>query len=186
MLPWRSPEQVMFPTPHPPLAFSATVATALEQEGWLFANIPAGLTLGSLRGMGAPFRGERYFREFAPGVFEVPILASAVAYQPAFLPGSLNLGHERAMDLVEEFGRIVPPGVEATIGSAAGYVYVLWQHAQRTGTFPIGGYFTWTSDTSPAGHLVVGVFGSDRPIIVAPHAARGAGVGVMPLLFPKG
>ena len=168
------------------LAFSFAAEARLIQDGWLFANIPAGLTLGVLRGMGAPFRGERYFREFAPEVFETPTVASAVAYQSAFLPGSLNTAHDPALRLVEEFDRIVPAGACAALGSAASYVYVLWQHAQRTGTFPIVGYYTWTTDVSPAGHLVVGVFGGNRPIIVAPHAARGVGVGVIPLLFPKG
>lgn len=168
-----------------PLAFSLVVEARLRQDGWLFTDIPAGLTLGVLRGLGAPFRGERYFREFAPEVFETPTIASAVAYQPGFLPGSLNALHGDAVRLVEDFDRIVPAGSRAILASAATYVHILWQHAQRTGDFPILGYYTWTSDVSPAGHLVVGVFGREHPIIVAPHAASGAGVGVMPLLFPK-
>jgi hypothetical protein len=169
-----------------PIAFSADAEAALRSDGWTIVEVPAGLTLGVLRGLGAPFRGERYFREFALDVVEVPTIATAAAYKPGFLPGSLNLVFDAAARLVEEFDRVVPRGSQVALASAATYVHLLWQHARRTGGFPIAGYFTWTSDVSPAGHLVVGVFGRDRPLVVAPHAQSGAGVGVLPVLVPRG
>jgi|SRR5579859_5218811 len=168
-----------------PSAFSSDVENGLRADGWTIAEVPAGLTLGVLRGLGAPFRGERYFREFAPEVVEVPTIATAVAYQPGFLPGSLNLVFDAAASLVDEFDRVVPRGARATIASAAATVYLLWQHARVTGAFPIAGYYAWTSDLSPAGRLVVGVFGRERPLIVAPHASSGAGVGVLAVLVPR-
>jgi hypothetical protein len=168
-----------------PIEFAADVDAGLRTDGWTIVELPAGLTLGVLRGLGAPFRGERYFREFAPEVIEVPTIATAIAYQPGFLPGSLNLVFDVAARLVEDFDRLVPRGSHAALASAATYVYLLWQHARQTGVFPMAGYFTWTSDVSPAGHLVVGVFGRDRPLIVAPHAKSGVGIGVLPVLVPK-
>lgn len=157
----------------------------LRRNGWTIVEVPAGLTLGVLRGKGAPFRGDRYFRQFAQNVVETPTVASAVAYQPGFLPNSLNLRFDAAVALVEEFDRTIPSEARATLGSAATYVYLFWEEAKRTGTFPIAGYYTWTSDVSPEGNLIVGIFGHDRPILVAPHAKSGAGVGVMPVLLPK-
>ena len=165
--------------------FSPDVEAMLLRHGWTIAEAPAGLTLGALRTMGAPFRGTRFFREFAPDVFETPSVATALAYQPGFLPGSLNQLYPEASKLVEEFDRTAPSGTRAIIASAATYVWLLWQHAQRTGTFPLTGYYTWTADTSPEGQLIVGVFGRDRPLVVAPHAKTGAGVGVMPILLPS-
>ena len=56
----------------------------------------------------------------------------------------------------------------ALIVSAATYVYLLSHHPGGQGTFPNPGYYTWTSDRYRETHLVVGVFGRERPIVVAP------------------
>ncbi len=167
-----------------PTTFVPTVAEELRRGGWLIVDLPGGLMLSVLRASGAPFRGERFFRDFAPFVVETATLDTQVAYQPGLLAGSLNLRYEAAELLVAEFGRGAPTGVRATIGTAATYVQIIWAHARTTGDFPLRGYYTWTADAGPDGHLVVGVFGRDRPIVVGPHPKSGAGIGVMPLLVP--
>ncbi len=167
-----------------PAVFSPQVAEILRRSGWIIIEIPSGLTLPLLRERGAPFRGDRYFREFAADVVETPTRAGSVAYQPAFLNGSLNRRYEECEELVASFDRSVPTGCQAIIGRAAVYVEVLWRHFQATGEFPLAGGYTWTSDRYSEGHLVVGVFGRERPIVVGPHPKSGRGIGVMPLIVP--
>ncbi len=172
----------------PPFAerFRPSAAATLRQNGWHVVDVPGGLTLPILRALGAPFRGERYFREFADQVQEEPTVARSFAYRPALLEGSVNRPYDAGEQLVAELNRTVPAGCWVVIGSAATYVYLLWQHARTTGTFPLAGRYTWTVDVFPGGHLVVGVFGRERPFVVAPHPRSGAGIGVMPLLVPVG
>lgn len=167
-------------------AFNPEVAEILRRNGWTLVDVPAGLTLTELQRRGAPFRGTRYFRDFAPCVVETPTIAHSVAYQPGFLPNTLNRPFDECADLVAEFGRSVPSGCRAIVGQAAVYVEILWRHALVTGEFPLTGGYTWTSDQYPAGHLVVGVFGRERPIVVGPHPKSGRGIGVMPLIVLDG
>jgi hypothetical protein len=148
-------------------------------------EIPAGLTLPILRQQGAPFRGDRYFTEFAPEVFETPTEAQSIAYQPAFLQGSLNQRYEDSERLIADFNRTMPGACRAIIGQAAVYVEIIWHHYQAAGVFPLVGFYTWTSDRCRDGHLVVGVFGRERPIVVGPHRESGRGIGVMPLIIPS-
>ncbi|MGH2461436.1 MAG: hypothetical protein ACRDIY_21480 [Chloroflexota bacterium] len=169
-----------------PTAFSPEVAGALRRNGWTLVDVPAGLTLAELQRQGAPFRGTRYFRDVAPSVVETPTIAQSIAYQPDFLPGSLNRPFDECAGLVAEFGRSVPVGCRAIIGQAAMYVDLIWRHAITTGAFPLSGGYTWTSDQYPDGHLVIGVFGRERPIIVGPHPKSGRGIGVMPLIITDG
>lgn len=165
-------------------SFVPDVAETLRRNGWTLVDVPAGLTLAELHRRGAPFRGTRYFREFAPGVVESPTIAQSVAYQPGFLPGTLNRRFDECARLVAEFGRTVPGGCHAIIGQAATYVEILWRHALATGEFPLAGGYTWASDEYADGHLVVGIFGRERPIVVGPHPESGRGIGVMPLIVP--
>lgn len=166
------------------ISFSPDASETLRFNGWTIVDVPAELTLAALRRQGAPFRGQRYFREFAADVVEVPTIAHALAYQPSFLEGSLNRSYAECDALVERFNQGMPPGCRATIGSAATYVYVLWEHGRRTRVFPLVSRFTWSTDVCRDGHLIVGVFGGERPLVVAPHATSGAGVGLMPLIVP--
>lgn len=166
------------------IAFSPRTQTTLEASGWNIISLPAGLTLPVLRALGAPFRGDRYFNEFAADVVEAPTVAQSIAYQPGILEGSLNLSYSQAEELVAAFNRTVPDGGRAIIGQAAACVHVLWQHSQKTGQFPLAGAYTWASDGYGDSHLVVGLFGRSRPIIVAPHPKSGRGIGVIPLIVP--
>ncbi len=166
-------------------AFAPEAAAIIERNGWRILNLPAGLTLATLRQQGAPFRSDRYFKEFAGEVVETPRPACSIAYQPALLAGSLNLRYEACEGLIAEFNRSVPAGCHAVIGQAAAYVYVIDRHYTDTGSFPLAGAYCWTSDQYRETHLVVGVFGRERPIIVAPLPEKqGRGVGVMPLIVP--
>lgn len=165
-------------------AFSLEAAETLRRNGWNIVQIPEGLTLAVLRDRGAPFRGERFFREFASSVAETPTVAQSVAYQPAFLRGSLNLRYEECEGLVVEYSHSAPRGCWPIIGQAAAYVEILWRHFRDTGEYPLVGRYTWAADRYSGGHLVVGVFGHDRPIVVGPHPKSGRGIGVMPLIVP--
>ncbi len=165
--------------------FAPDLAENLRRGGWTIVEIPAGLTLALLREQGAPFRGDRYFKEFASSVIETPTRSGSIAYQPAFLRGSLNCRYEECEDLIASFNRSAPRGCQAIIGSAAVYVQILWYHARTTGEFPLVGGYTWASDRYAEGHLVVGVFGRERPIVVGPHPKSGRGIGVMPLIVPS-
>ncbi|HVC35189.1 MAG TPA: hypothetical protein VNL16_16875 [Chloroflexota bacterium] len=164
--------------------FAPDTAADLRRSGWTIVEIPAGLTLALLRQHGAPFRGDRYFRDLAARVVEAPTRTQSVAYRPAILPGSLNRRYDECEELLAGFNRSVPVGCRAIIGQAAVYVQILWCHCQATGEFPLAGGYTWASETYPEGHLVVGVFGRERPLVVGPHPKSGRGIGVMPLIVP--
>ena len=165
--------------------FSENTTTTLERNGWSVVELPEGLTLEVLRRKGAPFRGSRYFERFAGEVAETPTSEGSIAVYSGILEGTLNRRYEDCERLLVDFGRTLPDGCEALIGSAATYVYLLSHHRAAKGTFPIPGYYTWTSDRYRETHLVVGVFGRERPIVVAPLSEKqGKGVGVMPLIVP--
>ena len=165
--------------------FSENTTTTLERNGWSVVELSHGLTLEVLRQQDAPFRGDRYFREFAGEVAETPTSAGSIAVYPGILEGTLNRRYEDCERLLGEFGRALPDGCMALIGSAATYVYLLSCHRAAKGTFPIPGYYTWTCDRYRDTHLVIGVFGRERPIVVAPLSEKqGKGVGVMPLIVP--
>lgn len=181
---WLSSEVNLAVTHRGPRAFAPDVVTALRAAGWTIVELPAGLTLGGLRRSGAPFRGDRFFREFSAAVADVPTEATEIAYRPWLVPESLNRSYAECEELITAFGHAVPPGCRAIIGQAAAYVQILWRHGQETGQYPIGGTFTWTSDLCRDGHLVVGIFGRERPIVIGPHPTSGRGIGVLPLLIP--
>ena len=165
--------------------FSETTTAILERNGWSVIDLPEGLTLEVLRRQGAPFRGSRYFDRFAGEVAEKPTTAGPVALYPAILEGTLNRRYEDCERLLAEFGRTLPDGCEVLIGSAATYVYLIGRYRTDMGVFPIAGYYTWTRDRYRDTHLVAGVFGRERPIVVAPLSEKqGKGVGVMPLIVP--
>ena len=167
------------------IGFSEGTAAILERNWWSVVELPEGLTLEVLRRKGAPFRGSRYFERFAGEVVETPTIEGHVAVNWGILQGTLNRRYEDCESLLAEFGRTLPDGCEALIGSAATYVYLLSHHRAAKGTFPIPGYYTWTSDRYRETQLVVGVFGRERPIVVAPLSEKqGKGVGVMPLIVP--
>lgn len=165
--------------------FSEDTTAILERNGWSVVEVPAGLTLEVLRLQGAPFRGIRYFDRFAGAVAEKPTTEGHVAVNWGILEGTLNRRYEECESLVAEFGRTLPDGCEAMIGPTATYVYLIGRHRADRGTFPLAGYYTWACDRYRDTHLVVGVFGSQRPIVVAPLSEKqGKGVGVMPLIVP--
>ena len=167
--------------------FSDDTTAILERNGWTVVEVPDGLTLEVLRRMGAPFRGSRYFDRFAGEVAEGPTSPGPIAVNWGILEGTLNRRYEECESLVAEFGRTLPDGCEAMIGSAATYVYLIGRHRADLGTFPLAGYYTWACDRYRDTNLVVGVFGRKRPIVVAPLSEKqGKGVGVMPLIAPAG
>lgn len=173
-----------------PETFTPRLAETLQRSGWIIAEIEAGLTLAVLRQQGAPFRGERYFHDFAGDVVETPTRAQTVAYRPALLASSMNRRYEECAELMAAVNASAPEGCRALIAPAAVYVALLWRHQQTTGGFPLAGTYTWTSNTwtpsqYPDGHLVVGIFGRDRPIVVGPHPKSGRGIGVMPVVVPS-
>jgi hypothetical protein len=172
------------PEPSPPPTFAPEAAARLALNGWASYDLPSGLTLATLREQGAPFRGERFFHQFAAQVVETPTTARQVAFRPAWLAGSRNRPFADGAALVEAFGQTAPPGTRAIVGTAATYVWLFWQWLRSGRPFPLAGAYTWTSDQYPEGHLIVGWFGQDRPIVVAPHPKFGAGIGVSPLLVP--
>ncbi|HZS00216.1 MAG TPA: hypothetical protein VFE37_15990 [Chloroflexota bacterium] len=169
------------------VAFAPADASALREAGWTLLRLPAGLTLAGLRVGGAPFKGTRYFDQQAPATAERTTVATDVAYKPALLPGSFNRPFADAARLLDEMLAHLPPGVAATIGPAAAYVWLLEQHRAATGAYPFAQLFAWAVDEYQArARLVVGVFGQQRPLLVAPLVeGRGGGVGVWPLLVPR-
>ncbi len=165
--------------------FSEPTAATLERNGWSVVDLPEGLTLETLRRQGAPFRGSRYFDRFAGEVAETPTTGGQIAVNWGILEGTLNRIYEDCEGLLAEFGRTLPDGCEATIGTAATYVYLIGHYRADKGVFPIAGRYTWTRDRYRDTHLVAGVFGRERPIVVAPLSEKqGKGVGVMPLIVP--
>jgi len=186
---WRRPVPTLSPcneedfSPLVDRCFTPDAVKALQSAGWTVIDVPAGVTLHALREQGAPFRSDRYFREFAPEVTETPTVAHTVAYRPELLPNSLNRAYDECAALLRDLSATLPPGLAATIAPAAVYAWLLMQHHRATGAFPLAGHYTWTSDRYRATHLALGVFGRDRPLLVAPiPELRGRGIGVLPVV----
>jgi len=170
-----------------PTAFAASDRATLADAGWLLVRLPAGLTLAGLRAAGAPFKGTRYFDRHAADTHEQTTIAVDAAYRPALLPGSLGLTYEATEALVEKLTAELPPGLAAAIAPAAAYVWLFERHRTAHGAYPFAQRYTWSTDRyQERTHLVVGVFGQQRPLLVAPQVeGRGAGVGVWPLVVPR-
>jgi hypothetical protein len=174
------------PEPADPTAFSAAERGALGDAGWLLARLPAGLTLAGLRAEGAPFKGTRYFERQAAATREQTTIATDLAYRPALLPGSLNLTYPATEALVAELTAALAPSLAGTIAPAAAYIWLFEHHRATHGAYPFAQRYTWTVDRyQEQAHLVLGVFGQQRPLIVAPQVeGHGSGVGVWPLVVP--
>jgi hypothetical protein len=170
-----------------PSAFTASDRAALADAGWLLVHLPAGLTLAGLRAAGAPFKGTRYFDRHAAETREQTTIAVDVAYRPGLLPGSLGLTYEATEALVEKLAADLPPGLTATIAPAAAYLWLFEHHRAAHNAYPFAQRYTWATDRyQERAHLVVGVFGQQRPLLVAPQVEEhGAGVGVWPLVVPR-
>jgi hypothetical protein len=170
-----------------PTVFTAADRGALGDAGWLLARLPAGLTLAGLRAAGAPFKGTRYFERHAAATREQSTMATDLAYRPALLPGSLNLTYAATEALVAELTAALPPSLAATIAPAAAYVWLFEHHRATHGVYPFAQRYTWAADEyQDDAHLVLGVFGQQRPLVVAPQVeGHGAGVGVWPLVVPR-
>jgi hypothetical protein len=173
--------------PAPDATLPAAERSALEAAGWLVVRLPAGLTLAGLRAGGAPFKGTRYFDRHAPYTREHTTIAVDVAYRPALLPGSLGLTHDAAEVLLAQLSADLPPSLAATIAPAAAYAWLLEHHRATHGAYPFAQLYTWAADRyQERAHLVLGVFGQQRPLLVAPQVeGRGSGVGVWPLVVPS-
>ncbi len=167
--------------------FARDAACQLEADGWLLVALPGGLTLAGLRAAGAPFKGTRYFDVHARDTAERTTLPLAAAYKPALLPGTYNLSFDEAAARVAALSDDLPSGAVACIAPAAAYVWLFQHHKDVFGAYPFVQRYTWAADRYQGRtHLVVGVFGRERPLLVAPLTeGRGAGVGVWPLVVPR-
>ncbi len=167
--------------------FTPEAVSGLGEAGWTLVRLPAGLTLAGLRASGAPFKGARYFDAHAPATEERATVATDLAYKPSLLPGSFNLPFEAAEGLMADVLATLPQAVVPVIGPAAAYVWLFEQHRAAMGQYPFAQRYTWAVDRyQQRAHLVVGVFGQQRPLLVAPLVeGRGAGVGVWPLVVPR-
>lgn len=169
--------------------FSPVTRAALVEQGWRLGQVPGGLTLSSVRAAGAPFKGDKFFREQAAQAREVLFPASEVAYRPGLMPGSVSRPYGDLGALVTHLERLLPTGAVATVGSAATYAWLLTEHHRTAGEWLLSQCFTWCADEygpSERGiHLVVGVMGQSRPIMVSPlPEGTGRGVGLLPLVVP--
>jgi hypothetical protein len=176
------------PAPNSQAAFGLDDARTLAENGWTIVRLPAGLTLAGLRAAGAPFKGGRYFSAHAPHTAERTTVATDLAYKPALLPGAFNRTFADTVALVDDMAPHLPAGVAAVIAPAAAYVWLLELHHAATGDYPFRQLYTWAVDCyQDRANLVVGVFGQRDPLIVAPQVeGHGGGVGVWPLLVPRG
>ena len=176
--------------------FHPETREALLEQGWRLIELPADLSLEALRRAGAPFKGDKFFREYAPDTVETrypPHTPSEAAYRPGLMPHSLNQEFETDR-LLLRLDDLLPPGARSGIASAAAYVWLFTEHHRRTGEWLLTNCFTFTMDrhhpergTQPQTGvpIVVGVFGGARPILVSPlPEGRGRGVGLMPLILP--
>lgn len=111
----------------------------------------------------------------------------AAAYKPSLLPGTYNLPFDEAAARVATLEAELPLGVVACIAPAAAYVWLLQHHRGVFGAYPFVQRYTWAADRyQDRTHLVVGVFGQERPLLVPPLTeGRGGGVGAWPLVVPR-
>lgn len=154
----------------------------LLATGWHVERLPGGLSLAHLRATGAPFKGDRYFREQAALTAERTTIETDVAYRPGLLPDCFNTSYADASARVAALASGLPAGVTPVIAPAVAYVWLL----DRAHDYPFRQLYTWAVDRyAERANLVIGVFGQSRPIIVAPLTeGRGAGVSVWPILVP--
>ena len=165
--------------------FASESRAALEQRGWQVAEAPGGLTLAALRDAGAPFKGSKYFDRQAALTEEIAFPGGEVACRSGLIPESLGPTIEEAERLVAQLSPNLPPGTRPIVGPAALYVWLLVHDYQQRGEWLLQQCFTWAADQSGTTHLIVGVFGQQRPLLVSPlPEGLGRGVGVMPLLVP--
>jgi hypothetical protein len=167
--------------------FDAEAAAFLRQGGWTTLHIPAGLTLKGLRAAGAPFKGPRYFDSQARDTREHTTVATALAYKPLLLPGSLNQPIAVVQEMLGALTAELPPMLIATLAPAAVYVWLCQRHSETTGTYPLSGCYTLTADVYQGrAPVVVGVIGQRNPLVVAPLVeGHGAGVGGWPVVLPR-
>jgi hypothetical protein len=167
--------------------FPPADASALKDAGWIVVRLPEGLTLAGLRAAGAPFKSTRYFTAHAPETVEHTTVATELAYRPALLLGSFNLPFPSAQRLAAELTEALPVDLVATIAPAAAYVWLFEHHRAAFGEYPFAQLYTWSVDRfRERANLVVGIFGRQRPIVVAPLVEeRGGGVGVWPVVVPR-
>ena len=167
--------------------FAPETAAVLAEMDWTVVRLPAGLTLAGLRASGAPFKTARYFDRHASDTAERTTVATDLAYKPLLLPGSFNRPFDAVVQMLAEMVEHVPAGTAATVAPAAAYVWLLERHRAATGAYPYSRLYSWAVDEYQArARLVVGVFGQQRPLLVAPLVeGRGSGVGLWPLLVPS-
>ncbi len=169
--------------------FSTATREALVGQGWRLAEAPDGLTLARMRELGAPFKGEKFFREQAALVREVEGLGGQLAYRPGLMPESAGQPYGEMTGLLARLDGLLPEGSRATVGSAAMYAWLLVDHHGRTGEWLLPQCFTWCVDEygppEQSVHLVLGAMGQKRPLLVAPlPEGTGRGVGLLPLVVP--
>jgi hypothetical protein len=167
--------------------FAPEAASVLAAMGWTIVRLPAGLTLAGLRAAGAPFKSARYFAQHARDTAERTTLATDLAYKRALLPGSFNRPFDVALQIMTDMAEHLPAGTVATIAPAGACVWLLEHCRAATGDYPYTQLYAWAADQYQArARLVVGVFGQQRPLLVAPLVeGRGSGVGIWPLLVPS-
>jgi hypothetical protein len=154
----------------------------MDGQGWRRAELPGGLTLAALRDGGAPFKGDKVFGR--DDLNEHPLEGCEVAYRPGLMPGSPNVRFEALSGLLDGLRRLLPPGVEPAIGSAAAYGWLLVEHHRLHGEWLLSRALTWTADDLGGTRLAIGVFGGGLLVSPLPEG-RGAGVGLLPLLVPS-
>src|SRR5919109_429127 len=165
--------------------FEAGTRAALASQGWRLLEAPPGLTLAGLRDAGAPFKGTRYFDHFAAETEEAAFAGGEVAYRPGLMPGSLNRTYDGAASLAAGLQALLPPGAVPMIAPAALYVWLLVEHRRRRGEWLLAQAYAWAADRWRDTHLVVGVFGRERPLLVSPLLeGSGRGVGLAPVVVP--
>jgi hypothetical protein len=158
-------------------------------QGWRLAAVPHGLTLAQVRAMGAPFKGEKFFREQAALAREAAFAGGEVAYRSGLMPESAGQPYGELSGLLARLGDLLPHGSRAVVGSAAAYAWLLMDHHARTGEWLLPQCFTWCVDEygppERGVHLVLGAMGQARPLLVAPlPEGIGRGVGWLPLVVP--
>jgi hypothetical protein len=167
--------------------FDTEAAALLRQGGWTTLHLPAGLTLKGLRAAGTPFKGPRYFDSQARDTREHTTVATALAYKPLLLPGSLNQPIAVVQEMLVALTAALPPTLIATLAPAAAYVWLCQRHYETTGNYPLARRYTLTADVyQERAPIVVGVFGQHNPLLVAPLVeGHGAGVGGWPVVLPR-
>lgn len=167
--------------------FDASDADELVRAGWTIVSLPPNLTLSKLRDAGVPFKGSRYFDSQARDAAEFSTVATMLAYRPDLLAQTFNQSFDDARVQVADLDSSLPAGTAATVGPAAAYVWLLQQHVEKIGRYPFAQLYTWSIDRyQDRTNLVVGVFGQQRPIVVAPLTeGRGSGVSVWPIVVPR-